>query len=438
MCIRFFDLFGMCYLKRLTFRPDMLQLDDFSSCFRSDHSTKSWLQLYLLQVFFSNMATAPQEMKVKTLEGEMLAVEVVPANTVKELRAMLLESKRCEHPIERQLLRVEVLTAGLLIDDDQTVESAGLLCAESDVTVVYARREVEAATKEGIHEGGPLGVIVPSHVTEIAYAAFQDCHQVLRVTVPESVKFIGENAFAGCGSLARVALPESLTIIEACAFADCTSLESVTIPESATSIGESAFAERNSLKNITILGSLTSISSYTFEACVSLTGIAIPVSVRVIEEFAFLRCFYLESVALPDSVEEIGESACEDCTSLINIHIPESATILGKRAFANWECLSEIKIPCCVGRFGDFAFENCYSLGSLLIDEGVPVIGFGAFRGCQSLTSILISASLRYDVEEAFDCDALENVTLFRKNGCDLIQMPFLRGSFAAPNSFTP
>ena len=96
------------------------------------------------------MATAPQKMKVKTLEGEMLAVEVAPTNTVKELRAMLLESKRCEDSIERQLLRVEVLTAGLLIDDDQTVESAGLLCAESDVTVVYARREVEAATKEGI------------------------------------------------------------------------------------------------------------------------------------------------------------------------------------------------------------------------------------------------------------------------------------------------
>ena len=69
------------------------------------------------------MATAPQKMKVKTLEGETLAIEVLPTNTVKELRAMLLESKRCEDSIERQLLRVEVLTAGLLIDDDQTVES---------------------------------------------------------------------------------------------------------------------------------------------------------------------------------------------------------------------------------------------------------------------------------------------------------------------------
>ena len=109
------------------------------------------------------MATAPQKMKVKTLEGETLAVEVLPTNTVKELRAMLLESKGYEDPIERQLLRVEALTAGLLMDDDQTVESAGLLCAGSDVTVVYARREVEAATKEAIHEEGPLRVIVPRY-----------------------------------------------------------------------------------------------------------------------------------------------------------------------------------------------------------------------------------------------------------------------------------
>ena len=138
-------------------------------------------------------------------------------------------------------------------------------------------------------------------------------------------------------------------------------------------------------------------------------------------------------------MKEIGESAFEECASLINIHIiPKSVTVIGKHAFANCECLSEIKIPSSVGSLGDFAFEDCYSLESLFIDEGVPVIGFGAFRGCQSLTSILISASLRDTVEEAFDCDAVENVTLFRKNGCDLIQMPFLIRSYPARHSFTP
>ena len=41
---------------------------------------------------------------------------------------------------------------------------------------IDATRQSEAATKDRIHEGGPLRAIVPSHVTEIAAAAFRDCH----------------------------------------------------------------------------------------------------------------------------------------------------------------------------------------------------------------------------------------------------------------------
>ena len=76
----------------------MLQLDGlFSKCLlgqiiRLNHDCR-----YIgFRILFSRakMATAPQKMKVKTLEGEMLAVEVAPTNTVKELRKMLLESKR--------------------------------------------------------------------------------------------------------------------------------------------------------------------------------------------------------------------------------------------------------------------------------------------------------------------------------------------------------
>ena len=83
--------------------------------------------IFASSFFFKNGHSATK-MKVKTLEGEMLAVEVVPTNTVKALRKMLPESKRCEDPIERQLPRVEVLTAGLLMEDDQTVESWAFVC----------------------------------------------------------------------------------------------------------------------------------------------------------------------------------------------------------------------------------------------------------------------------------------------------------------------
>ena len=40
------------------------------------------------------------ELKVKTLEGGDLTVEVMPTNTIDELKAMFDEKKHCEDPIE--------------------------------------------------------------------------------------------------------------------------------------------------------------------------------------------------------------------------------------------------------------------------------------------------------------------------------------------------
>ena len=74
------------------------------------------------------MAAMPRELKVKTLEGGDLTLEVVPTTTIKELKAMLHEKKHCEDPIERKILKVKVLADGaLLVDDDETLEFAGLL-----------------------------------------------------------------------------------------------------------------------------------------------------------------------------------------------------------------------------------------------------------------------------------------------------------------------
>ena len=103
----------------------------------------------------SAMAAMPHKLKVKTLEGGVLTVEVMPTNTMEELKAMLCEKKHCEDPIEGKILKVKVLADGLLVDDDQTLGSSGLLHEESEVTVIYSRNEVEAATAEEIDAEGP-------------------------------------------------------------------------------------------------------------------------------------------------------------------------------------------------------------------------------------------------------------------------------------------
>ena len=133
-----------------------------------------------------------REVKVKTLEGGDLTIEVMQTTTIRELKAILHEKKHCEDPIERHILKVDVLADGLLVDNDQTLEAAGLLLhAESEVTVIYSRQQVEAASKQAIHAEGLLQVNIPSSLMEIPTRAFKKCNQVVKVAIPDSVTAIG-------------------------------------------------------------------------------------------------------------------------------------------------------------------------------------------------------------------------------------------------------
>ena len=306
------------------------------------------------------MAAMPREVKVKTLEGGVATVQAIPTSTIKELKAMLLEEKDCEDPIERQILKAKVLARGLLVDDDETLESAELLHAESEVTVIYCRNEVEAATAAAIHAEGRLQVNIPSSLTEIPARAFQDCKQVLTVAIPESVTVIGNRAFEGCTSLARINVPESVTAIGNSAFDGCISLASITVPESV-------------------------------------------MVMMVIGDYAFARCESLASITIPESVTCIGRGAFAGCIALASIAIPESVTVIGGAAFRNCKSLARITLPQSVTAIGNCAFENCSSLASITIPESVTSIGKGAFAGCISLASITIPESLRENGQYAFN-----------------------------------
>ena len=299
---------------------------------------------FLVEGFLAAMAAMPCEVKVKTLEGGVLTVEIMPTNTIEELKAWLYEKKHCEDPIERKILKVKVLANGLLVDDDQTVESAELLHTESEVTVVYCRNEVEAATKETIHAEGFLQVTIPFSLTEIPAWAFHGCHQVVKVAIPESVTAIGESAFRRCEYLESITIPTSVTAIGAGAFAKCNSLANIVIPDSVTAIGESAFAHCTSLKTITIPESVTAIEDRAFVRCRSLASIVIPESVVAIGDFAFAQCKSLASIAIPQSVTAIGVSAFVHCR-LASINIPQSVRSIRVGAFQHCRSLESIVIP---------------------------------------------------------------------------------------------
>ena len=135
-----------------------------------------------------------RELNLKTLEGGVLTVQVTPTTTIRELKRMLCE-KKVEDPSERKILKVKVLVSGALVQSDSaTLEAAGLLDAESEVTVVYSRNEVEAATKKAIYAEGFVQVNIPASVVEISAGAFLGCRRLVRVVIPESVTAIGESA----------------------------------------------------------------------------------------------------------------------------------------------------------------------------------------------------------------------------------------------------
>ena len=229
--------------------PNQIQLVHFSReavDFKAPHILQTHVNLrrFLVEGFLAAMAAVPS---LTTIEGGVLTLEVMPANTIEELKAMLREKKHCEDPIERQILKIKVLAGRLLVGDDQTLESAGLLHAESEVTVIYCRNEVEAATKEEIHAEGLLQVKIPSYLKEIPLGAFEGCNQVVKVVIRESVTAIRALAFGNCKSLASITIPESVTTIGRSAFANCCSLKSITIPESVTAIGYDAFEGCSSL-----------------------------------------------------------------------------------------------------------------------------------------------------------------------------------------------
>ena len=274
---------------------------------------------------------AMPELKVITLRGDVLALDVAEIQTVQQLKARLLEQFPREDPVEQKICRIAVFQGNSLLNDAQTLNEVGL-DAESEVSVAYTSNEIEAASKDDVNSRGFFGVKIPQDVTEVSKDAFRWCQTLVKVVIPDSKMYneeiaftgctsIGDSAFKGCISLKSISIPASVTSIGDNAFAGCRSLESIAIPDSVTSIGDNAFAECESLE----------IISAAFIPAVavcrsSLKSVSIPDSVTCIKCGAFEGCRSLEKINIPDSVTSIRDSAFSGCSSLKNINIPDSVT----------------------------------------------------------------------------------------------------------------
>ena len=319
-----------------------------SDCGSPQHQVRKQIWAWKHSPVHLPFAAMSCEVKLNTVQGGVITLDIPITATVRELKAMLLEKHPCQDPIERKILKVELLRDSSIIDDAETLDAAGLFCTESLVTVAYARNEVEAATKDDIdhiHTQRFFGVKIPCNLTEISRYAFQNCKLLVLVTISGSVTHIGCHAFAGCTSLTSISISESVTRIGACAFARCTSLNRIAMGESVTHIGPIAFSECTSLMSISIGESVTHIGVGAFAGCTSLMSISIGESVTHIGVGAFAGCTSLMSISIGESVSHIWERAFAGCTSLRSVTMGESVTHIGTGAFAVCRSLSSIMLP---------------------------------------------------------------------------------------------
>ena len=71
------------------------------------------------------------EIKLNTLQGGEITLDVPMTATVRELKSMLLEKHPCQDAIERKVLYVELLHNSSIIDETEALDSATFLSAEN-------------------------------------------------------------------------------------------------------------------------------------------------------------------------------------------------------------------------------------------------------------------------------------------------------------------
>jgi hypothetical protein len=171
-------------------------------------------------------------------------------------------------------------------------------------------------------------VIIPNGVTNIAFAAFQDCTGLTSVTIPDSVTEIRTNAFEGCSGLTSVTIPNRVTDIGDYAFHRCSGLTSVTIPDSVTEIGGSAFYGCTRLTSVIIPNSVTEIGRSAFRVCTGLLVVVVENPEAEINDGAFAYCSRLSLAVVPVPVAAVLENRlrCFDACPLLGPRdvVPES------------------------------------------------------------------------------------------------------------------
>ena len=93
---------------------------------------------------------------------------------------------------------------------------------------------------------------LPSTLTHIGRAAFNECGYLESIKLPKSLLSIGEEAFCDCWNLEKITCPASLRVIGPRAFQGCINLYQIRLNKGLEAIGIDAFDDCESLETILI------------------------------------------------------------------------------------------------------------------------------------------------------------------------------------------
>lgn len=314
-------------------------------------------------------------------------------------------------------------------------------------------------------------VKMPANLSGIGQCAFSDCTSITSIDLGNSLQVLGPMAFKDCFNLKALSLPATLEIssLETSAslyqnknydydiydkfhgsYSDVGALggsyiETVTIADGATNVPANLFSGAMCLKTVNIPNSVVNIGRYAFNNCRSIEALAMPENLIKIDDYAFRNCTSLANIDLGNRLQKMGYATFLDCYELKKLIIPASinysnsiyddgisstrgkvylytnpnyetydkfygkygnigalggsyiekvvisdgATIVPSNIFSGDVCLKEIIIPNSIKRIGSYAFYNCKQLSNVKLNHGLQYIG-----------------------EFAFDCTAIEKITI--------------------------
>ena len=260
------------------------------------------------------------QIRVELLNGETLALAVMPEVTMRELKKQIKDMQTWEDDVIRCTTVVELLVGDKKVTNEETVAEVGL-CEDSKVSAVFRPNVARCSEKAALATDAFWLVEIPDSEARIVAGAFRGCESVVKVVIPESIQDIGASAFQGCSSLLTVSMPNSVIFIRTRLFSGCSSLTSVRIGCCVTDIGHQSFQHCSSLTHVALPDSVTFIGNDAFHGCASLSSITMPSSLVYLGDSAFAGCGLLTSLSLPDSLREIGYKAFHGC-ELLTLTLP--------------------------------------------------------------------------------------------------------------------